>query len=70
MGWDVQDIILFSGLMIVAGILFWGLLTMIKGGRRGGEHNNKTNLIMRLRIIAQAIILVLFVIFLIYKLSE
>ena len=52
MGFD--QIILTVGLLAVAGILAWGVLTMA----RGGEYNIKnSNRIMRYRIIFQGIAL-------------
>lgn len=45
-------------LLSVAGILGWGVITM----GRGGEYNrNKSNLIMRYRIIFQAVALLIFI---------
>jgi hypothetical protein len=50
-----DKIILFAALGIVALILFWGIVTMA----RGGEYNVKnSNRIMRYRIIFQAAALV------------
>ena len=49
-----EKYILFAALGIVAAILFWGVITMA----RGGEYNVKnSNRIMRYRIIFQAIAL-------------
>ena len=54
MGFD--QIILTVALIAVAGILGWGVLTMA----RGGDYNvKKSNLIMRYRIIFQAIALII-----------
>jgi membrane protein DedA with SNARE-associated domain len=51
--------ILFAALGIVAVILFWGVITMA----RGGEYNVKnSNRIMRYRIVFQAIALALILI--------
>ena len=51
-----DQIILIVALLFVAGILFWGVITMA----RGGAYNVKnSNLIMRYRIIFQAIALIL-----------
>jgi hypothetical protein len=48
----------------VAGVLFWGILTMA----RGGEYNvNWSNTIMRWRIILQALALVIFVLILLFS---
>ena len=50
--------ILVICLLIVFGILMWGVITM----GRGGEYNkSKSNLIMRYRIIFQAIAIIVFV---------
>lgn len=52
---SIDQIILAIALLIVAGILGWGILTMA----RGGEYNVKnSNRIMRYRIIFQAIALI------------
>ena len=54
-----DKIILFAALGIVALILFWGIVTMA----RGGEYNVKnSNRIMRYRIVFQAIALALILI--------
>ena len=51
-----DQIILMAALLVVAGILGWGLLTMA----RGGDYNVKnSNRIMRYRIIFQAIALII-----------
>ena len=58
-GW--HEFVMLAALLIVAAILGWGLLTMA----RGGEYNkNKSNLIMRYRIIFQAIAILIFCILL------
>ncbi|MDB2324158.1 twin transmembrane helix small protein [Alphaproteobacteria bacterium] len=50
-----DQIVLGAALLIVAGILGWGVLTMA----RGGEYNAKnSNRIMRYRIIFQAAALI------------
>ena len=52
----IDQIILLASLVIVAGILGWGVLTMA----RGGDYNIKnSNRIMRYRIIFQAIALII-----------
>lgn len=52
---SIDQIVLALALLIVAGILGWGVLTMA----RGGEYNVKnSNRIMRYRIIFQAIALI------------
>ena len=56
--------ILVISLLIVFGILMWGVITM----GRGGEYNkSKSNLIMRSRIIFQAIAIIVFVFILYIK---
>ena len=46
-------------LLSVAGILGWGIITM---GRAGEYNRNKSNLIMRYRIIFQAVTLLIFIV--------
>lgn len=58
-GW--QEVIMGIALFSVAGILFWGVITM---GRGGSYNKSKSNSIMRYRIIFQAIALLLFVVLL------
>ena len=55
-GW--HELIMIIGLAGVAGILFWGVITMGRGGAYNKSHSNK---IMRYRIIAQAVVLLVFV---------
>ena len=56
-----DQIIMVIALLSVAGILFWGVFTM----GRGGEYNRtNSNKIMRYRIIFQALALLIFVILL------
>ena len=56
--------ILVICLLVVFGILMWGVITM----GRGGEYNkSKSNLIMRYRIIFQAIAIIVFVFILYVK---
>ncbi len=58
-GW--HEAVMLIALLSVAAILGWGLLTMA----RGGDYNkNKSNMIMRYRIIFQAIALLIFVVLL------
>ena len=53
---SIDQIVLAASLLIVAGILGWGVLTMA----RGGDYNMKnSNRIMRYRIIFQALALVI-----------
>ena len=51
-----DQIILVTALLIVAGILGWGLLTMARGGAYNVKNSNR---IMRYRIIFQALALVI-----------
>jgi hypothetical protein len=55
-GWP--EAIMVIGLIGVAIILFWGVITM---GRGGVYNKNKSNKIMRYRIIAQAVVLLIFI---------
>ena len=60
----MDQIILFAALGIVAGILGWGVLTMA----RGGEYNiRNSNMIMRYRIVFQAIALVVILLLIWWK---
>ena len=55
---DWYNIILFICMSLVVLILAWGLITMA----RGGEYNkSKSNLIMRYRIVFQAVAILIFV---------
>ena len=47
----IDQIILVASLVIVAGILGWGVLTMARGGAYNVKNSNR---IMRYRIIFQA----------------
>ena len=59
MAW--QYMILGLSMLAVAGVLFWGVITMA----RGGEYNAKwSNKIMRYRIVLQGIALLVFVVIL------
>ena len=58
-GW--QDVIMGIALLSVAGILFWGVITM---GRGGAYNKSKSNTIMRYRIVVQALALLVFVVLL------
>ena len=51
----IDQIILAASLLIVAGILGWGVLTMARGGSYNVKNSNR---IMRYRIIFQAVALV------------
>ena len=58
--------ILFLSMGSVVLILAWGLITMA----RGGEYNkSKSNLLMRYRIVLQALAVLIFVCLLLYKRS-
>ena len=52
---NFDQIILAVGLLAVAGILGWGVLTMARGGTYNVKNSNR---IMRYRIIFQALALV------------
>ena len=51
----IDQTILVASLVIVAGILGWGILTMARGGTYNVKNSNR---IMRYRIIFQALALV------------
>ena len=58
------DFILYISMAIVVLVLGWGLITMA----RGGEYNkSKSNLLMRYRIVFQALAILIFVCLLMYK---
>ena len=60
------NFILYISMVIVVLVLGWGLITMA----RGGEYNkSKSNLIMRYRIVFQAVAILIFVCLLLYKRS-
>ncbi|MAQ06856.1 MAG: hypothetical protein CMN50_04055 [SAR116 cluster bacterium] len=64
---NFPNIILFLSMVIVIIILAWGLITMA----RGGEYNkSNSNLIMRYRIVFQAIAIIIFVSILMIKRSN
>lgn len=52
---SIDQIILAASLLIVAGILGWGVLTMARGGSYNVKNSNR---IMRYRIVFQALALV------------
>ena len=61
---DLYNSILYISLALVVVILSWGLITMA----RGGEYNkSKSNLLMRYRIVFQALAILIFVCLLMYK---
>ena len=63
---DWHNSILFLSMGSVVLILAWGLITMAIGG----EYNkSKSNLIMRYRIVLQALAVFIFVCLLLYKRS-
>ena len=51
----IDQTILVASLVIVAGILGWGILTMARGGTYNVKNSNR---IMRYRVIFQALALV------------
>ena len=51
-----DQIVLVLALCAVAGILFWGIITMARGGAYNVKNSNR---IMRYRIILQAVALLL-----------
>ena len=51
----IDQIILAASLLIVAGVLGWGVLTMARGGSYNVKNSNR---IMRYRIVFQAFALV------------
>ena len=51
----IDQILLVASLVVVAGILGWGVLTMARGGTYNVKNSNR---IMRYRIIFQALALV------------
>ena len=55
MGWKM--ILIAVAMLSVAGILFWGVITMARGGEYNKTNSNK---IMRYRIVFQAIALFIF----------
>ena len=58
------NFILYISMTIVVLVLGWGLITMA----RGGEYNkSKSNLLMRYRIVFQALAILIFVCLLMYK---
>ena len=62
-----QNSILFLSMGSVVLILAWGLITMA----RGGEYNkSKSNILMRYRIVLQALAVLIFVCILLYKRSN
>ncbi len=61
---DTEKLVMIIALAAVGGILFWGVITM----GRGGEYNrNNSNKLMRWRIILQALALVVFILILWFR---
>ena len=64
---SLSNIILFLSLLTVFLILGWGVITMA----RGGDYNkSKSNLIMRYRIVFQAIAIIIFITILLIRRSN
>ena len=64
---SLSNIIVFLSLLTVFLILGWGLVTMA----RGGDYNkSKRNLIMRYRIVFQAIAIIIFITILLLRRSN
>ena len=61
---DYEKIVMTLSLAIVAAILFWGVITMARGGDYNRNYSNK---IMRYRIILQALALIVFVLILWFR---
>ncbi|MGC6517084.1 MAG: twin transmembrane helix small protein [Candidatus Puniceispirillaceae bacterium] len=61
---DYEKIVMTLSLAIVAAILFWGVITMARGGDYNRNYSNK---IMRYRIILQALALLVFVLILWFR---
>ena len=61
---DWLNVILFLSMMLVVFILAWGLITMARGGDYNKSHSN---ILMRYRIIFQAVAILVFICLLIYK---
>ena len=61
---DWFNITLFLSMALVVFILAWGLITMARGGEYNKSHSN---ILMRYRIIFQAIAILIFICLLIYK---
>ena len=61
---DWLNVTLFFSMSLVILILAWGLITMA----RGGEYNKSySNILMRYRIVFQAIAILIFICLLLYK---
>lgn len=65
MSWQI--ILLLIAMLAVLGVLFWGVITM----GRGGEYNRRwANTIMRWRVVLQALALAVFVIILLFGAAD
>ena len=60
---DVFPYLIFGALGVVALVLFTGIISMVTGGRFNARYGNK---LMRLRVIAQGIAVLLFLGFVLY----
>jgi hypothetical protein len=58
------NFILYISMAIVVLVLGWGLITMARGGK---YNKSKSNLLMRYRIVFQALAILIFVCLLMYK---
>ena len=61
---DTEKLVMVIALAAVGGILFWGVITM---GRGGDYNRNNSNKLMRWRIILQALALVVFILILWFR---
>ena len=61
---DWLNFTLFFSMALVVLILAWGLITMAKGGEYNKSHSN---ILMRYRIVFQAIAILIFIFLLMYK---
>ena len=61
---DWLNITLFLSIILVVVILAWGLITMARGGEYNKSHSN---ILMRYRIIFQALAILIFMCLLLYK---
>lgn len=61
---DTEKLVMVIALAAVGGILFWGVVTM---GRGGDYNRNNSNRLMRWRVILQALALVVFILILWFR---
>ena len=61
---DTENLVMVIALAAVGGILFWGVVTM---GRGGDYNRNNSNRLMRWRVILQALALVVFILILWFR---